>query len=235
MENGLMNTRNLSELPPTILDFNATELVVPPSFIVKALGRAILLDPDTKSILLVHSPTHGGQNTHNRYLPWLATMWSIMEHVREARVLWRNAVAKVKEILANQTTSDAAVDHAKAAIEALDILGWDENVKGFKAGGFVERLALWFTTDWLRSDHEDQMLELLASDLGHGATTGIQTSFFVKSLEQAYSDPDGYRTSHKFAWLRRLGSSLATKERTRVGTIGNKDANHWVALGINTD
>jgi hypothetical protein len=30
----------------------------------------------------------------------------------------------------------------------------------------VENLVVWFTTDWLNADHEDQMLELLAADLG---------------------------------------------------------------------
>ncbi|KAJ7215018.1 hypothetical protein GGX14DRAFT_696571 [Mycena pura] len=39
-------TDYLSELVPTITTFNAAEIVVPPSHVVKALGRAILLDPE---------------------------------------------------------------------------------------------------------------------------------------------------------------------------------------------
>ncbi|KAJ6484281.1 hypothetical protein DFH09DRAFT_1106599 [Mycena vulgaris] len=48
-------TDYLSELAPTITTFNAAEIVVPPSHVVKALGRAILLDPELQSIELVHS------------------------------------------------------------------------------------------------------------------------------------------------------------------------------------
>ncbi|KAJ6514087.1 hypothetical protein DFH09DRAFT_1099740 [Mycena vulgaris] len=39
-------TDYLSELASTITTFNAAEIVVPPSHVVKALGRAILLDPE---------------------------------------------------------------------------------------------------------------------------------------------------------------------------------------------
>ncbi|KAJ6550805.1 hypothetical protein DFH09DRAFT_1281202 [Mycena vulgaris] len=41
-------TDYLSGLPPTITTFNVTEIVVPPSVVVKALGRAILFDPEIK-------------------------------------------------------------------------------------------------------------------------------------------------------------------------------------------
>ncbi|KAJ6555044.1 hypothetical protein DFH09DRAFT_1280668 [Mycena vulgaris] len=50
-------TDYLAELPPTLTTFNVTEIVVPPSVVVKALGRAILLDPEMKSIVLVQRIT----------------------------------------------------------------------------------------------------------------------------------------------------------------------------------
>ncbi|KAJ7250237.1 hypothetical protein C8J57DRAFT_1521254 [Mycena rebaudengoi] len=78
-------------------------------------------------------------------------------------------------------TSEATAQCIKAALKALDELPWDGVVKGFRAGGSVEDLVLWFTTDWLRSDHEDHMLELLASDLriSDGSPSSIQTTFFT--------------------------------------------------------
>ncbi|KAJ7917809.1 hypothetical protein B0H13DRAFT_2440292 [Mycena leptocephala] len=228
-------TDYLSELPPTITTFNVAEIVVPPLVVVKALGRIILLDPEIKSIVLVHSPAHRGKD--DRYPPWLATIWSLMEGVREARTLWRTAVDQVKATIENSTTSDAAVERATAAIQALGMLPWDGIIKGFKAGGSIDALALWFTTDWLRTDHEDQMLELLASDLGlsDGSTSCIQNTYFVKSLAHAYSNPEAYRTDNRFGWLRRIGASFATKNRTRLGTIANKNENHWVTLAIDSE
>ncbi|KAJ7810585.1 hypothetical protein B0H14DRAFT_2607180 [Mycena olivaceomarginata] len=211
-------TNYLSELAPTITTFNATEIVVPPSHVVKALGRAILLDPELQSIVLVHSPVQGRKDRQS------GRQWS---GVWEARTLWCPAVQQVTERIKKSTTSESAAQHACAAIEALDMLPWDGSVKGFRAGG----------TDWLCSDHEDQMLEILASDLGltDSSTLSIRNSFFVKSLAQAYDTPDAYRAGEKNPWLRKIGQALATKDPTRLGTIANKNENHWVALAIDCE
>ncbi|KAJ7805971.1 hypothetical protein B0H14DRAFT_3882544 [Mycena olivaceomarginata] len=45
-------TEYLSDLHPTITTFNVLEIPVPPSVVVKALGCAILLDPEITSIRL---------------------------------------------------------------------------------------------------------------------------------------------------------------------------------------
>ncbi|KAJ7861923.1 hypothetical protein B0H13DRAFT_1538861, partial [Mycena leptocephala] len=123
------------------------------------------------------------------------------------------------------------------ALKALEKLPWDGNVQGFRGGGFVNDFALWFTRDWLNTDHEDQMLELLASDLGisDGSTTCIQPTYFVRGLAQAYCDPESYQTARRFGWLRKLGASFAMKDRKRLGSIANKNEDHWVALGIDCE
>ncbi|KAJ7037117.1 hypothetical protein C8F04DRAFT_953189, partial [Mycena alexandri] len=185
--------------------------------------------------MLPHAPGQGGNN--ECYPLWLATGWSVMERVREARALWCTAVDQVTQTMKKSSASDLFTQRAEHAIQALEALPWDGNTKGFKASGPVDELALWFTTEWLNSDHEDQMLELLASDLGltDGSTDCIQSSFFTQSLARAYSSPDEYRTDPGLAWLRRVGASFATKDRTRLGTITNKDENHWVTLGIDCE
>ncbi|KAJ7808638.1 hypothetical protein B0H14DRAFT_2608716 [Mycena olivaceomarginata] len=142
----------LSDLPPTTTAFNVAEIM--------SLGRAILLDPEVKSIVLVHSPAHRGKD--DRYLPWLATIWSLLERVREAKILWCTALDPVHETLRKSTTSTAFAGYIKTALEALDGLPWD---------------------NWLKTDHEDQMLELLASDLGisDGNTSCVEPTYFVQT------------------------------------------------------
>jgi hypothetical protein len=110
-------------------------------------------------------------------------------------------------------------------------------VKGLKAGGSINSLALWFTTNWLTTDHEDAMLEILADDLGlsDGSEDSVQPTYFVQGLAQAYANPDIYRTAPRFRWLRRLGEALAMKDRRRMGTIANKDDEHWVGLAIDCE
>jgi hypothetical protein len=154
----------LSDLSPTITTFNVLDILMLPSVVVKGLGRAILDDPEAKSIMLVHSPKHRGED--ERYPLWFATIWSTLERVREERSRWCAAAEQVYKTIEKSTTSADAARRAKAALQAFEKLPWDGNGKGFKAGGTVEDLALWLTNNWLRTDNEDQMLELLAADLG---------------------------------------------------------------------
>ncbi|KAJ7250238.1 hypothetical protein C8J57DRAFT_1521255 [Mycena rebaudengoi] len=63
-------TDYLSDLSPTITTFNVMEIPVPPLAVVKDLGRAILLDSDFQSIVLVHSLAHCGKMTTTLY-GWL--------------------------------------------------------------------------------------------------------------------------------------------------------------------
>jgi hypothetical protein len=225
-------TDYLCDLRPSITAFDVLEIPVPPSFVVKALGRPILQDPEIAFIVLVHSPAH--RDKGDRYPPWLATIWSAMERVREARTLWRTATERVDEMQDKLATTNPAAGRPAAALQALDKLPWDCSLKGFKASPSVKDFALWFTTDWLNTDHEDYMLELLATDLGlsDGSTSSIETTYFVQALEWAYSDPDAYRSGARFRWLRRLGTAFATKDRDRLGSIANINDNHWVALTI---
>jgi hypothetical protein len=197
----LNSTNYVSEYSPTVTDFDPRTIPVPPPTVVKALGHAILTDQDIKSIVLVHSPQHRDQD--ERYPPWLATVWSAMERVREARTLWRTAVDRIHETLTKVTTSELVAARTKRVLELLDHLSWVGDVKGLKAGGSINSLALWFTTKWLTMDHEDAMLEILADDLGlsGGSEDSVQPTYFVQGLAQAYTNPDTYRTAPRFRWL----------------------------------
>jgi hypothetical protein len=81
------------------------------------------------------------------------------------------------------------------------------------------------------------MLELLTLELGlsDGSTSCIETTFFAQKLSQAYSDPDSYHTARGFRWLRRLGGSFATKNRSHLGSIANKNKDHWFTLTIDCE
>ncbi|KAJ7794470.1 hypothetical protein B0H14DRAFT_2621905, partial [Mycena olivaceomarginata] len=93
--------------------------------------------------------------------------------------------------------SDPAAERAKRALELFDHLAWTGDVKGLKAGGSISDLALWYTADWLTTDHEDGMLEMLADDLGlsDGGKNSVQPTYFVHGLARAYMNPNTYRTA----------------------------------------
>jgi hypothetical protein len=79
----------------------------------------------------------------------------------------------------------------------LDHLPWTGDVKGLKAGGSISDLTLWFTADWLTTDHEDGMLEMLADDLGlsDSSKDSVQPMYFAHGLAQAYMNPNTYHTA----------------------------------------
>ncbi|KAK7000953.1 hypothetical protein R3P38DRAFT_3218192 [Favolaschia claudopus] len=114
----------LSELPPTVETFKITEMVVPPSIVVKNLGRAILMDREMKSIVMVHSPALAAKATVIR-CGWPPS-GSILERVREAKALWCAAVDPLHERLEKSTTSEAAAENIKASLAAAQdaALGW---------------------------------------------------------------------------------------------------------------
>ncbi|KAJ7860653.1 hypothetical protein B0H13DRAFT_2355510 [Mycena leptocephala] len=114
------STDSTSHLPPTITAFDVMDIPVPPADIVKELGRMILLDPGIRSIVLVHSPAHRGQN--GRYPLWLATIWSSMEPAREAKTVWHTALASAHETLEKSTTRNAAAQGIRAALKVLEKL-----------------------------------------------------------------------------------------------------------------
>ncbi|KAJ7934966.1 hypothetical protein B0H13DRAFT_1854673 [Mycena leptocephala] len=76
--------------------------------IVKALGRAILADPEAKSILLAIA-IHSGW-------PQSGRQWSAYA----TQELWRTAVDQVQETLEKSTTSEAIAGRANAALKALE-------------------------------------------------------------------------------------------------------------------
>ncbi|KAJ6533333.1 hypothetical protein DFH09DRAFT_1325830 [Mycena vulgaris] len=110
---------------------------------------------------------------------------SPMERAHEARTLWRTAADGIHEMLDKTSTSKEAAERAKQALTA---------------GGTISDLVLWFNKKWLRTDHEDGMLETLADDLGLSDSDGdtIWSTYFVLALAQAYANPDKYRTAASF-------------------------------------
>ncbi|KAF8146548.1 hypothetical protein K438DRAFT_1990565 [Mycena galopus ATCC 62051] len=108
-----------------------------------------------------------------------------------------------------------AAERAKQALTALADLGWTGNLQGLKAGGTISDLVFWFNKKWLQTDHEDGMLKILADDLG-------------------LSDGDGDTIWSTYFWLWGLGQGIAMGTRHCLGTVANKDDEHWVALAINS-
>jgi hypothetical protein len=67
-------------IPLTI--FNVTQILVPSSVVVKALGYIILLDPEVKSIVCVYSSAYCEKD--NCYLLWIAIITTVGKNIQSA-------------------------------------------------------------------------------------------------------------------------------------------------------
>ncbi|KAF8186596.1 hypothetical protein K438DRAFT_1765362 [Mycena galopus ATCC 62051] len=80
------------------------------------------------------------------------------------------------------------------------------------------------------AERAKQALMVLA-DLGWtGNSRGLKAGGTISDL--AYANPDKYRS---FQWLRGPGQGFVMGTRRRLGTVANKDDEHWVALAINSE
>ncbi|KAJ7367153.1 hypothetical protein DFH08DRAFT_797985 [Mycena albidolilacea] len=158
------------------------------------------LDPGREPVL--DSASTGASGTVDRKLPGASGKPSGVDSARRAKV----------------ARAGGSPAHA---LELFDNLLWTGDVKGLMAGGSISDLALWFTADWLITDHEDGMLKMLADDLrlSDGSKDSVQPTYFAHGLAQAYMNPNTYCTAHQFQWLRRLGEAFATKDCRCLGTM----------------
>jgi hypothetical protein len=224
----------LSEKSPSVVDFDFEpgKIPAPPAAVVKALVRAILQNPQVKSIKLLHAPTY----RDSFYPLWFVSFWSLAEDAREAQVLWRRARGMLQEREKKVQMDYNATEYVQAALTALKELPWKEVVQGFRENDEVGYLACWLTTDWLKTTHEHQMLEILTDDLAldESSLDTIQNTFFAFKLSRAFYNPEAYRTAREWRWVRQLGEAFTIGQRRRFGTIANINENHWVAIAFDS-
>lgn len=222
----------LSPEEPTCEAFDLLELGIPPKKQVDEFWSAIHATP---SSTIVKSIGHQ-HSLHVRYPLCLAVLWKDLFPAISAQGLWLPVIEALR------TGSQVIPDGLKeTALRELDGIVWSGTVEGFgKVKGSIDDLSLWFTSEWLKTDHEEQMLQLLTSELqalpdgDFRKRTHIHgTHFFVLlkvAKEEGYSSQDVKR----FSWLRHLGQSLQRSTCDRLASIVNISSNHWAAFVIDT-
>ncbi|KAF8879417.1 hypothetical protein CPB84DRAFT_1632094, partial [Gymnopilus junonius] len=111
-------------------------------------------------------------------------------------------------------------------------------VKGFPASVTTDTLAAYATKDWLKDEHENQMLYLLEHQLTRSQNNDgihISNTFFFMKLMEIYHQPDHnehYLNYANLAWLRNLGQELGTGVLDKLTSIVNIGENHWIAVVV---
>ena len=216
----------VSKLAPNSEDVHEiTSLQIPPPNILSAL-QDLIKNPMVKSIQCPHEPGAGGK----RFPTVTVLYWTRIVAIQEVQTCWQHAVNSLQARM-NGDNSELL----QAAVRSLSYTPWLENVPLNKVVG-IQKLAAFFTTEWLADDHELLMLDLLKKDLedeGQG-NIFVENTAFSLLLKATKADQQNYPMERHYQWLREKGEALANGENTHLATIINIYGNHWVAVIINS-
>ncbi|KAG1778132.1 hypothetical protein EV702DRAFT_968606 [Suillus placidus] len=120
-------------------------------------------------------------------------------------------------------------------MDALVILPWAGNIKGFESEGPIYELARYTTNDWLTDVHESQMLDLLRKKVRQtpgGFKIEIENTYFYGFLQKAYKtcQTKEYEEDKYFIHAHEIGHALSSGLRRQVAFLVNINDNHWVAV-----
>jgi hypothetical protein len=163
---------------------------------------------------------------------WIITYWHKTYDIHDNQQLWRQADRTLQAL---RTQGAGSLELVDQVYKALAWLLWSGSVQGFSDGGNIIQLHQYITSDWLRTVHENQMLDLLRHDINnHRADSTeitIQDTYFLEALCQAFR-----HRKHRQPKSSRPGSfnfiaeSLTSGKYTQLGTIMNYEGIHWFAL-----
>ncbi|KZP26172.1 hypothetical protein FIBSPDRAFT_1005451, partial [Athelia psychrophila] len=122
---------------------------------------------------------------------------------------------------------------------SLATLSWSGKTRGFSNDEPISTLAAYATRHWLSDAQEDQMLDLLRTDIRLDPLKpafNIKGTHFVSKIHQAFNkrDTGDYTDDRGFEGLRKTGIELGSDIHEQLGCLTNVGGDHWVVLIIDT-
>lgn len=230
-----------SNLDPAIMGTDLLRgMVVPSDETVVALAEVCksAVKSGAKSVLSLHI-----QSAPDKRLPlWVIPYWTEVSSLRKT---WRTPWIVAEDYLStrqqrwkgkNATASHRIIDEV---YDALSTLPWAGKLKGFSNDDPIYTLSTYATHHWLSDAHEDQMLDLLRTEIKFDSTRRsviIENLEFSNMLDKAYDERGtNYETSRRFEHLRQLGISLGSGTYKQLAYLMNVNNNHWVAAVLDFD
>lgn len=200
----------LSSDPINCPRFNAADVLVPPSPVIKALSHAILTADKLDKVQSLRCP-HMAMCSGTLYPLWLLTFWSELARIRFIKERWEQAVL----YLATPNASGLLAKRAEEVCQEIRDLPWDALIEGFEDQCPLFRLHTFCSQDWLTSVHINHMLDLLKYDLELGvnmdASISIQPTYHSQQILDAYIGGDKlYLMSRRYHAIREHAQDLAT-------------------------
>lgn len=172
-------------LNPTTTDANTIcATPVPPLPLLKQLESTIDLQ-QVNSILCPHLPSLLGTQ-----LPtWVLSFWIEAAHIWPVKKEWISAEESLDAWKRNKKWTDHTMSLVNHVFDTFACLSWTDKVKGFLAILSMDILTTYTTKDWLKDEHENQMLYLLECQLARTQNdegVHIGNTFFITKLLEIY-------------------------------------------------
>ena len=189
---------------------------------------------DLISCLHSVSPSTGRSVAHNvssakikRYPLWVLTYWTEKNHVRGQKQQWTQAQKTLQKLHQQGGNIRALVDDVYVTLKHLP---WSGSIEVFGEGHDIGYLHTYATAQWLKSNHENEMLDLLEEDISERPGTMIRPTDFIPSLLSVFRRRHGLKTS--FVPLKPIAEAFISGGYQHLATIMNCKDIHWVALVI---
>ena len=226
------------DMSPTVL-LKLQHLLMPEPIIIRQLvefSRQAWLD-GFQSVCYVHLAD--GAETTTSFPMWVITYWNTVLDIKKISTKW----IKSHDWITVQLKQKKSVERRQLAQTAsimLTNLPWGKSKpKEFSEGGPIHALWRYLGPNWLASNEEDDLLELVRGSILDSpelcSIFRIQNTYFTNKLLSAFESGADYHSNKVFAWLRSLGEDLSTEGSTlltivHLGAI--TESPHWVPLMI---
>jgi hypothetical protein len=221
----------MSRKPP-----NATPPHIKAILTISAPSPSLLQDlivclTSTSALTMVSLACQDVGSTEMKYFRlWLLTYWTEVNCIIGIQDCWSKAYWSLQQLSGGPEKVRVLVE---SVYKALDNLPWSGSTRGFTDATNITNLHKYATSAWLGGENEEQMLDLLRSDLldysDDSMCITIKPTHFIWSLSRAFSRR---QDRPRKGYLHRISQLLGSGVMTHVACITNCKGVHWVTLVI---
>ena len=186
--------------PPNVMDNEVIFTIpIPPATSVIALDEAFpeAVQNGYQSLKCLHIASTEGKT----YPLWIIPLWKIISRIHVVQKAWSTAqdnLLRCSRMWKEEGKSDAE-KVVEEVFHALGTITWDKELQGFSPNVTekLENLTVYTSTDWLKGEHANQMLDLLKIDIERAGLSAIEVAntYFYAKISQGIEDVGKY-TSH---------------------------------------
>ena len=179
---------------PNVTDNEVIFMIpIPPAASIIALDKAFpeAVENGYQSLKCLHIVSTVGKT----YPLWIIPLWKMVSRIQAIQQAWSTAqdnLLRYGQMWREKGESDGA-KVVEEIFHALGTITWDEELQGFSPGAMdnLENLTVYTSTNWLKGEHANQMLDFLKIDIeraGLLSAIEVANTYFYAKISQGFED-----------------------------------------------